>query len=153
MCLICKPVCACVCVFLGAHPQGRDFLPVAICISDVRDSLPDGASGWLSWFSRARTLSDFDYSEKCELVSSFNLPFFFFLLTGETEHLAYLLVNRSEGLSAVGVNSILTVSSCIWRRCSFQGPYLKVSWLLWKYLLNHGPGKCLLNLHSPQVQG
>lgn len=101
MCLICKPVCACVCVFLGAHPQGRDFLPVAICISDVRDSLPDGASGWLSWFSRARTLSDFDYSEKCELVSSFNLPFFFFLLTGETEHLAYLLVNRSEGLSAV----------------------------------------------------
>ena len=99
-------MCVCVCVFLGAHPQGRDFLPATICISDVRDSLPDGASGRLSQFSRARALSDFDYSETCELVSSFNLPFFlllffFFSLTGEMEHLAYLLVNRSEGLSAV----------------------------------------------------
>ena len=152
MCLICKPVCACVCVFLGAHPQGRDFLPVAICISDVRDSLPDGASGWLSWFSRARTLSDFDYSEKCELVSSFNLPFFFCLL-GKRNILRTCQSTEVKAYQLSGVNSILTVSSCIWRRCSFQGPYLKVSWLLWEYLLNHGPGKCLLDLHSPQVQG
>ena len=91
-------------MFLGAHPQGRAFLPAAICISDMGDSLPDGTPGRLSRFSRARALSDFDYSEKCELVFSFNLSwffFFFFVLTGEMEHLAYLLVNRIEALSAV----------------------------------------------------
>ena len=89
------------CVFSGAHPEGRSFLPATICISDVRDSLPDGVSRWLSQFSCARALSDFNYSEKCKLVSSFNLLFFFFLLTGEMEHLAYLLVNRTEALAGV----------------------------------------------------
>ena len=46
------------------------------------------------------------------------------------EHLAYLLVNRTEALAGVRSKYNAYLSLFVSRKCGFQRPYLKVSWLL-----------------------